>query len=150
MNNLERDLEAIKLHKLIIKLSKIHRRKAHEAFQSIGLTEGQPKILDYLYVNDGCIQREIASSCNIEPATVTSLLANMEKVGLIQRTQNANDKRILNVFLTEEGRAKQREVKNVFENLDKICVSGFSTQDILDAERILIRLHDNLLKGDRK
>ena len=39
-----------------------------------GLTPGQPKILDYLINHDGAIQRAIAVSCHIEPASLTAIL----------------------------------------------------------------------------
>jgi len=77
-------------------------------FSKVGITEGQPKILDLLSVDDGCIQREITNNCNIEPATVTSLLCIMEKTELIYRKQDPKDKRVLKVFLTEKGKMAQK------------------------------------------
>lgn len=50
-----------------------------------GLTPGQPKILDYLINHDGAIQREIAVSCHIEPASLTTILNGMENKGYIER-----------------------------------------------------------------
>ena len=50
-----------------------------------GLTPGQPKILDYLINHDGAIQREIAVSCHIEPASLTAILNGMENKSCIER-----------------------------------------------------------------
>ena len=53
-------------------MRKTHFRRSRVEFGKIGITKGQPRILDYLSENDGCIQREIAKHCHIEPATVFS------------------------------------------------------------------------------
>lgn len=135
------------LHMALIKLNKAHRKRTHEEFTKVGLTLGQPKILDFLSKNDGCIQRELAESCNIEPATVTSILANMEKSGLIYRTENPKDRRVLNVFLTDKGKKSQREVEKVFNLIDEECFKGFSEEEKRQAIHILNRLYENIAGG---
>lgn len=136
------------LHKIIIKLSKAHRKAAHVEFCKVGLSEGQPKILNFLIENDGCIQRDIAENCRIKPATVTSILAIMEKKELIYRNQNPNNRRILNVFLTEKGIEAQRQVGKIFSELDEICFRGFSEEEKIEAINLLLRIKDNIVGKD--
>lgn len=137
------------LHMTLIKLIKTHRRRVHEEFAKVGLTEGQPKILDFLSQNDGCIQRELAESCHIEPATVTSILANMERSELIYRTPNPTDRRVLNVFLTAKGKEAQKEVEKVFNLIDEECFIGFSEEEKKQTIDVLNRLYENMKKrGD--
>jgi DNA-binding MarR family transcriptional regulator len=133
-----------KLHKVIIKLFKTHRKTALAEFCKIGLTQGQPKVLDFLVLNNGCIQKDIAENCRIEPATVTSLLANMEKNALVYRTQNSENRRILNVFLTDKGITMQKQVTKIFNALDELCFKDFSEQEKTDAINLLIRIQNNL------
>ncbi len=133
------------LHRALINLLTIHRGKAKLEFNKIGLSQGQPKILDFLLVNDGCIQREIAENCRIKPATVTSLLANMEKDGLIYRTKNISNKRIVNVFLTDSGKKSQMEVERTFYSIDNQCFMGFSEEEKIQTIDLLNRLCENLL-----
>ncbi|MCI8646541.1 MAG: MarR family transcriptional regulator [Firmicutes bacterium] len=68
------------------------------------LTLGQPKILEFLEYAEGCQQKEIAKACNIEPATVTALLLNMEHAGFIDRRTEQGNRRSLYVYLTEDGK----------------------------------------------
>lgn len=138
------------LHMTLIRLNKTHRKRTHEEFNKIGLTLGQPKILDFLSQNDGCMQRELAESCNIEPATVTSILANMEKVELIYRIQNPKDRRVLNVFLTDKGKCAQREVEKIFRFIDEECFEGFSEGERKQTIHILNRLFENMAKGRKE
>jgi len=120
MKDITEDIRIQTLHMTLIRLSKTHRRKAHAEFSKLGITQGQPKILDFLSINDGCIQREIAYNCNIEPATVTSILSIMEKAELIYREQDLKDKRVLKVFLTEKGKIAQKEVEKIFNLIDMV------------------------------
>ena len=72
-------------HKLMMENHTMFSRKVFERLSDRCLSVGQPKVLEYLYFNDGAIQKDIAEACMIEPATVTSLLSRMEKGGLIKR-----------------------------------------------------------------
>ncbi|SCH18225.1 MULTISPECIES: MarR family winged helix-turn-helix transcriptional regulator [unclassified Romboutsia] len=134
------------LHSTLMKLHRAHKKRASHMFKEVNLTEGKPRLLDFLVNNSGCSQRELAKYCKIEPATATSILAGMEKEGLIYRERNANDKRILNVFLTEKGIDAQKKVEKVFLELDDICFEGFSEEEKLETIKILNKLHDNLIK----
>jgi DNA-binding MarR family transcriptional regulator len=146
MKDISEDIRIRTLHMTLIRLTKTHRRKAHAEFSKVGITEGQPKILDFLSVNDGSIQREIANSCNIEPATVTSLLSIMEKAELIYKNQDPKDKRVLKVFLTEKGKMAQKEVEKIFNQIDMECFEGFSEEEKDQTITVLNRLYENMLK----
>lgn len=145
MKDIAEDIRRQTLHMTLIRLSKTHRRRAHAEFSKVGITGGQPKILDFLSVNDGCIQREIANNCDIEPATVTSILGIMEKSELIYRNQDPKDKRVLNVFLTDKGKTAQKEVERVFNLIDKECFKGFSEEEKSETINLLNRLYKNML-----
>ena len=138
------------LHGSLIRLNKTHKKMAKREFQKVDLTEGKPKLLDYIINNPGCSQRELATCCKIEPATATSILSSMEKEELIYRERNSKDKRILNVFLTEKGIEAQKKVEKIFLELDEMCFDGFSEEERVDAIDILNRLYENLLKNKRE
>jgi DNA-binding MarR family transcriptional regulator len=144
------DIRTGTLHMTLIRLNKTHRKRTHEEFNKVGITAGQPKILDFLSQNNGCMQRELAKNCNIEPATVTSILANMEKSKLIYRTQNPKDRRVLNVFLTDKGKCAQREVEKIFRFIDEECFEGFSEMERKQTFYILNRLFENMAKGRKE
>ena len=143
---LKKNIRTNTLHGSLIRLNKIHRKMAKREFQKVDLTEGKPRLLDFIISNPGCSQREIASCCKIEPATATSILSSMEKEKLIYRERNTKDKRILNVFLTEKGIKAQKEVERVFLELDEICFEGFTEEEKSETINILNRLYDNLAK----
>lgn len=132
------------LHKVLIKLFKTHLKTTNAEFRKVGLTRGQPKVLDFVVINNGCIQKDIAENCSIQAATVTSLLANMEKIGLIYRKKNDENRRILNVFITEKGIEAQKQVKKIFDDSGKICFKHFSEQEKIEAVKLLTKIQKNL------
>ena len=136
------------LHKALMNLFIAHRSKAHGEFSKVGLTRGQPKILNFLAENNGCIQKQIAENCKIDPATVTSLLLNMEKRQLIYRTPNSENRRILNVSITDKGIEAQKQVKKILNNLDEICFSGFTEEEKAEAINLINRLQNNLERDE--
>lgn len=132
------------LHHVFFKIIKAHRSICHEHFTMLHLTAGQPKILDLLFEHDGCSQKELAKLCHIEPATMTSLLAHLERNQLIYREGNPKDRRILNVYLTDEGRKCQKRVQQVFEEINEGSFKGFSEEERKKTIEYLNRIYQNL------
>lgn len=132
------------LHEMLIKFFRTYKRKARCQFSKIGLSEGQPQILDFLVKNNGCIQRELAENCKIEPATVTCILSTMEKKNLIYRSQNSENRRILNVFITDSGIIAQKNESNMFNSIDDLCFHGFSEEEKATTIKLLNNMIHNL------
>lgn len=145
--NSSMDQEPLTLHRVLHLLRMQHRDRTHEELMKIGITEGQPKIIRYLKRNNGCIQRELANNCHVKAPTVTSLLANMEKSGLIYRTTNSGDRRILNVFLTEKGEETYDVIEEIFCRVDEECFYGFSEEERESIIDTLYRLYFNMKAG---
>lgn len=104
-------------HKLMMENNTMYTKKVFDNVADRNLSKGQPKILEYLYENDGAVQKDIAKSCFIEQATVTSILARMEKNELIIRKVDPDNRRFQFVYLTEKGKV---EAKFVIESFAKL------------------------------
>lgn len=110
------------------------------------LTQGQPRILDYLKDHDGANQTEIASGCHVEPPTLSALLNRMEDNGLIERrTQNKN-RRTLYVYLTPKGQNYQEIVDRQFKLLDEAAFYGFTPEEKHLFMDSFMRIYENLKK----
>lgn len=112
-----------------------------------GLTIGQPKVLDYLKNHDGSAQKDIASGCHIEQASLTSILSGMEKKSLIFRKISTDDKRSFNVFMTEKGREMQKRIEQEFNLLESQAFRNFTEQEYNNLITSLEKIYSNL-KGD--
>ncbi|MBM6717943.1 MarR family transcriptional regulator [Gemmiger formicilis] len=138
------------LHYLLMKTqSQLHRQIMAQA-ADLGLSPGQPKILECLSECGECNQKTIARYCEIEQATVGSILLRMERDGLVRRTQKDGNRRALYVSLTDRGRQAALQVQQIFQQYDARAVSGLSTEESLLLNQLLQRVYDAISQPERK
>lgn len=131
------------LHYLLMANHIMVQKKLFADINHLGLTLGQPKILDYLKDFDGAIQKDIANACHIEPASLSTILNGMEKKGLIKRTAGDN-KRSTKICLTEKGKAMSNEIDIAFDKIEKEVLADFSKEEIEKLNQYLERIQHNL------
>lgn len=132
------------LHHLLMTDHLLFQKALLAGIRETGLTLGQPKVLDYLLTHDGAIQREIAEACHIEPATITALLAGMEKKGLIVRQNQPGNRRSLFVYLTQNGKKMAMEVDRAFQCIEKQALTGFDQEEAAALADFLARVNENM------
>lgn len=141
----------IQFHSLLLSTHLIFHKKVFTKLSDTGLTFGQPKVLDYLKDHDGCVQKDIAAACEIEPPTVTSLLQRMEEAGLIERKALNGNRRSLYVFLTENGRSAQEKVSIVLDSLEALAFEGLTEEEAETFMNLFSKINQNLTKlGQQK
>lgn len=140
----------IPFHLLILKAFNAQKNKVRPYMASLKLTTGQPKILSFLTLHDGCMQRELAAYCDIEPATVSRLLNYMEQSGLIERHVDEKNRRVVRIFLTEKGRKTYRQMEFYFQKVNQRSLMGFSEEEKEQFMDYLLRMHQNLASGTRE
>ena len=69
-----------------------------------GMTPGMGPLLFHLFEHDGCAMRDIVERTGLDKATVTNQIAAMERAGLVTRRRSGQDRRCVQVSLTEQGR----------------------------------------------
>lgn len=113
---------------------------------NLSLSIGQPKIFDFLLDCDECMQKDIASGCQIEPASVTSALLKMEQKGYIYRRNKDGNRRSLYVTLTEKGQKTAEKVREIMEEIEKEALKGISTEELETLSVLLNKVNANLMK----
>jgi hypothetical protein len=79
----------------------------------------------------------------MEPTTM-SALALMERSGFVQRSRNAEDRRKVNIYLTERGRALQRELLPAAIAVVEIATRPFTSRELQIFLSLLTELRKNL------
>lgn len=125
------------LHYLLMKSNSLFSKRVLAQLGQIGLTSGQPKVLEFLMQVGEADQKTIAAYCEIEPATVGSILLRMEDAGLIVRRQKAGNRRSLYVSLTDRGRDAAREVACLFRSLEADATVAFTPGEITQLQELL-------------
>lgn len=126
---LPEELRMESLHYLLMKTHTMVQRDISAQAQKLGLSPGQPKVLDYLRNYEGSDQKTIAAYCEIEQATVGRILIRMEDAGLIDRRQKPGNRRSWYIYLTEKGRAAAEDLQAIFEQADRRAARALSTQE---------------------
>ena len=133
------------LHYLIMANQALVQKALLEQVRPVGLTIGQPKVLDYLKDHDGDSQKEIAEGCHLEAGSLTSILNRMEEKGLIERRMLNGNRRTSHVFLTEEGREKQQLVEATFSRIEQQALMDISDEEFDAFMAVYQKIYRNLL-----
>lgn len=124
-----------------------HRSVMGEA-KKLGLTSGQPKILEFLLEHDGVEQKDIATHCEIERATAGSILDRMEIAGLIERRRKTGNRRSVYVYLTESGRTAALQVKKLFAEAERRALAGLSEAEAQRLRGELEEIYKNICNSE--
>lgn len=125
------------LHYLLMKTHTNVNRRILNQTAELGLSPGQPKILECLMTRGECNQKTIAADCEIEQATVGSILSRMERDGLVCRTQREGNRRSLYVSLTPRGRQLGEKVQAVFQQVDEMACAKLTSEQQSELETLL-------------
>ncbi|WP_102273448.1 MarR family winged helix-turn-helix transcriptional regulator [Cytobacillus massiliigabonensis] len=70
------------------------------------LTQNQLILLLQLKINNGMKATEIADFFNVTPGAVTSMCDKLEKLNVVQRIRESDDRRVVKMVLTKMGEEK--------------------------------------------
>lgn len=133
------------LHYLLMADHLMVQKALISSVKDTGLTLGQPKILDYLLHHDGAIQKDIATFCHIEPASLTAILNGMESKSYIERKTVGNDRRSLHVYLTETGKKYADRLNREFARIESEALKGFTGAETRQLQDLLSRVYENMI-----
>ena len=81
--------------------------------KSLGLTYTQYIVFLVLWEKDGITVGEICEKLMMYNGTLSPLLKKMEQAGLVIRQRSREDERVVEILLTDEGRALQEKAKEI-------------------------------------
>ena len=111
----------------------------------IELTVEQWSVLVHLWKNDAVSQQELSIKTFRDKASMTRLIDNMEKMGMVERVASPTDRRINLVQLTEAAK-KMRDETMLFANQTlNDGLEGVSPEDIEITRKVLTRVYENLV-----
>ncbi|MBM6914152.1 MarR family transcriptional regulator [Gemmiger formicilis] len=117
------------LHHLWMKTYLQLNRMVLDRAAALGLSPGQPKILEFLAAQGEHEQKAIADYCEIEPATVGSILTRMEAAGLVTRRNRPGNRRSLYVSLTPRGQELAGALNGVFAEAEAQITTGLTAEE---------------------
>ena len=134
----------------------IHRGRQQQHFgaHELNLGRGQGHLLGVLITNDGLTQRELSTQLRIRPTSLGELVSKLEQSNYVERRVNENDKRVSNVYITEEGRKivneimKERQV--VINNMFIILSEDEKQQLLALMGKLITSMEENMDDNDNE
>ncbi|MDY6944718.1 MAG: MarR family transcriptional regulator [Pseudomonadota bacterium] len=116
------------------------------ALQPLGVTTTQFRILTTLARGDKRSSAKLSRMFGVKPQTMIKQIAHLESNGLIERNLAKGSKRVLEVSLTEAGRAALRACDKAATAVEAAIFSCFEPGELQEyralMEKVLAGLHD--------
>jgi DNA-binding MarR family transcriptional regulator len=105
-----------------------------------GVHLGQWAVLMFLWVQDGQSQKDLSRQVAIDDATMVRTLDRMERDDLVQRVRNEHDRRQINIFLTEKGRALRDTLIPCALAVNEVATQGWTAAEQRQLSALLHRM----------
>ena len=130
-------------------------KRIHELMErwteGYGLTESRLQILSCLYFDPDPQMPlgELAGALNLVPRTVTGLIDNLERDGLVRRVPDPSDRRSVRAQLTRSGLARMDAMKKDAVERQAAGTGGLSTKQLVELRHLCLLLvqHLNTVEG---
>ena len=125
-----------------------YKKHILSGLKEYGIMPGHPKIMHYIMLHEGCRQKDIANNCYVESATLSSVLSNMERHGLIERRRLSDDKRSYTIYPKDSAKPIFDAVLDQFDKTESTALAGFTGKERNELEDYLIRIENNLKQSE--
>ncbi len=106
------------------------------------VTPPQWGALALLLVQDGMTIGTMSQKRGVDAPAVTGIITRLEQTGLVERRHDREDRRVVKVYLTEEGRDIASTLVSTVENFEQRLKRGFAEGEL---DRFLTQLHRLIL-----
>ncbi len=108
------------------------------------ITIEQWSILYHLWKNDGLSQQDLCNKTFRDKPSITRLIDNLEKLKLVKRVSNKDDKRVNSVFLTDAAKnLHDLTIQLANQTMDEALI-GVNKTEIETVKNVLQKVYDNL------
>ena len=136
---------------LISKIKQIQGRVFERLLASHGIDQfngAQGRILFVLWEHDDISIGELSDKTGLAKTTLTSMLDRLEASGQVQRVLDPEDRRKVNIRLTDTEKGLKKKYDAVSLMMSEIFYEGFSDEEIVAFEKSLSRIQQNLKKKE--
>ncbi|MBF6987197.1 MarR family winged helix-turn-helix transcriptional regulator [Cupriavidus sp. IK-TO18] len=110
---------------------------------SLDITHAQASCLIMIATGRAATVTDLGRELNTDMGSVTRLLSRMEKRGLVERQRRDDDRRVVDLLLTEQGQALADLLPTIFCKVLSQHFRGFSADELQLLKTMLRRVIDN-------
>lgn len=104
------------------------------------ITRVQWIALYYIGRSEGITQKELAEEMDLKESTVARLIDRLEKENTVLRIKDKKDRRVTNLYLTEDGREKREALMPLGETFSKDGIKGINEKDLDTFKEVLNKI----------
>jgi len=112
--------------------------------QNLPITPEQFSVLSHLWQKDGLQQSELALCTNRNRANVTRILDILERENIVERMDDANDRRVFRIYLTDKGKSLREATAKCAEQSIKDSLKGLTKDEIDTCMKVLLKIKSNV------
>lgn len=117
----------------------------------LGLSSAQFIVIAQLAMADTARSAsELCKGISYDAGAMTRMIDRLESKGLIQRSRSCNDRRMVHLMLTEEGRAVFPRMREISMSVANRFLRGFTKAEARQLEGFLQRMLENALTADEE
>ena len=113
------------------------------------LSPAQGRILMALYEQDDILVRKLSEMTSLDKSTLSLSLTRMEQFGLVERSGDEKDRRVVRVKLTRNGRSHRQACHEAMQELTDILYCGVTNEERGVFLRVLNQLFENVSEEER-
>lgn len=134
--------------------AEVMRAHCEERGKTYVITPPQWGALALLLAHDGLTIGTMSHMRGVDAPTATGIITRLEQNGLVERQHDREDRRVVKVYLTDEGRDISYTLTSVVEQFDESLKRGFSEAELERLEEQLKQIIANVSQigpglGDR-
>lgn len=114
--------------------------KYNQIASQFGITQATGYVLINIH-KEGTPVSQIANLLGVKTTSLSRILNNLERLGLIYRETNSADKRSVKVFVTELGNEKREQAKDVVRKFNAYLDQHLSDEERTSAIHTLKRIN---------
>lgn len=123
------------------------KKRMNADVQRLGLTGIQSRVIHYILIKSAeepVYQRDVESAFGVSRSTVTGMLKQMEKEGLIQRVSVASDARLKSLVPTEKAIHLDAQVEERLRRAEQCLTQGLSEEQLSAFKEAAAQMSANL------
>ena len=115
-----------------------------EEMRPLGASLQMWRVLAALRERDGRRMGDLSVMTSIEVSTLTRLVDQMEKKGLVERRRDTDDARVVALHVTTAGKRLTRRIVPIAERYEQVALKGFAPVEAQVLRAALRRLYANM------
>ena len=128
---------------IINKISHSLRRRSQAVQESIGISEAQGRILNYILAEGSrrnVYQKDIEEEFDLRPPTASSILRNLEKQEMISRVPDETDGRLKKLIFTEKADKIRLALEEEIVETERRLLDGITDEE----QKMFLRLAEKM------